>query len=136
MAQTATLSQLSATLNFFNDSLNRPNKLSDKVLQTIQEYLNNPQATSLDEEDDKNMQITLEHLEKLRESTTLARASSVTIEKINQQLENLEESILENLEEMLEDAYFVIVNLEVCFFDILSEKTENYGKQRQKLFAE
>ena len=136
MAQTASLSQLSATLNFFNDSLNESNKLSEKVLQTIQEYLNNPQATSLDEEDDKSMHLTLKRLEKLREPTTLARVSSVTMEKINQQLENLEELILENSAEMLGDAYFVVVNLEVCFLDILSEETEKISKQRQKLIEE
>jgi hypothetical protein len=136
MAQNALLSQLSTTLNFFNDSLNESNKLNAKVLQTIQQYLNNPQVTSLDGEDEKSMQHTLEHLEKLREPTTLARVSSVTMKKINQQLENLGELILENSKEIMEDAYFVIVNLEVCFLEILSEETENFDKQRQKLVEE
>ena len=136
MAQNATLPQLSATLDFFNDSLNEPNKLSGKALHTIQEYLNNPQVRSLDEEDDKNMQFTLKHLEKLREPTIIGRVSAATIEKINQKLETLEEIILENSTEILGDAYFVVVNLEACFLDILSEETEKFGKQRQKFIEE
>ncbi|CAF2067775.1 unnamed protein product [Rotaria magnacalcarata] len=135
MAQSATLAQLSTALNIFNDALNEPNKLNVKALQTIQQYLNNPKVTTLDQADGEIMQHTLEYVEKkLRESIVIERVSSVTIKKINRQLENLAELILENRKEIVGDAYFIIVKLEVSFLDILSDEQDTYDKDWQKMF--
>ncbi|CAF5107886.1 unnamed protein product, partial [Rotaria magnacalcarata] len=135
MAQSATLAQLSTTLNIFNDALNEPNKLNVKALQTIQQYLNNPKVTTLDQADGEIMQHTLEYVEKkLRESIVIERVSSVTIKKINRQLENLAELILENRKEIVGDAYFIIVKLEVSFLDILSDEQDTYDNDWQKMF--
>ncbi|CAF3717100.1 unnamed protein product [Rotaria socialis] len=135
MAQGAALAQLSTTLSIFNDSLNEPNKLNVKALQTIQQYLNNPKVTTLDQTDTELMQHTLEYVEKkLRESIVIERVSSVTIKKINRQLENLAELILENRKEITGDAYFIIVKLEVSFLDILSDEQDTYDKDWQKMF--
>ncbi|CAF2080635.1 unnamed protein product [Rotaria magnacalcarata] len=135
MAQSATLAQLSTALNIFNDALNEPNKLNVKALQTIQQYLNNPKVTTLDQADGEIMQHTLEYVEKkLRESIVIERVSSVTIKKINRQLENLAELILENRKEIVGDAYFIIVKLEVSFLDILSDEQDTYDNDWQKMF--
>lgn len=134
MTLNAQCSKLSTTLTFFNNKLDQSNKLDDRALQTIQNYLNDPQVTTLEGQDEEKIQHSLSKLEKLREEATLDRVSSTVIKKINRHLKNLERFIVENFEKIKEDAYFIVVKLEVCFREVLTENAESSSQHWRKIY--
>jgi len=136
MTYSDVLSKLSNSLEHFNNTLNTSNKLDEKALKTIQDYLNDSEVRILNQEDEKNMQRPLKQLELLNDQATLSRVSSTIMKQINRQLIRLAELIMKSSEESKKDAYFIIVKLEVCFLKILSEEAINSSKQWQKFYEE
>ncbi|CAF3911148.1 unnamed protein product [Adineta steineri] len=131
MAQNIALSKLSTSLKQFNEALDNSSKLDENALQVIQQYLNDPEITTLDSEDKQYMQRPLEQLEHLRDEVTIRRVPPTLIKQIDQQLINLADYIKKNPAETKQDAFFIIVKLEVCFLNILSEEAMNSSKHWQ-----
>jgi len=136
MTYSDVFSKLSTSLEHFNNTLNTSNKLDEKALKTIQDYLNDSEVRILNQEDEKNMQRPLKQLELLNDQATLSRVSSTIMKQINRQLIRLAELIMKSSEQSKKDAYFIIVKLEVCFLKILSEEAINSSKQWQKFYEE
>jgi hypothetical protein len=135
MTQSATFSQLSTTLEQFNNALDESYKLDGTALKTIQRYLNDPAVTILNK-DEKKIQRALKELELLNDQKTVTRVSPAAMYEINRQLINLAKSITNNEEKIKKNSLFVIVKLEVCFLQILSEEALDYNKQRQQQYEE
>ncbi|CAF3396319.1 unnamed protein product [Rotaria sp. Silwood2] len=138
-----TFSKLSTIFDQFNDTLNNSNKLDNAALKTIQNYLNDPQVTLLDEKDKEKMQRHLRQLESLTHPSTLTRIRSIDIKQINRQLIRLadllkknSEQTNKNSEQTNKNSYFIIVKLEVRFHKILSAEAINSSKEWQKFYEE
>jgi hypothetical protein len=129
-------SKLSTTLDHFNSTLDEPDKLDEKALKTIQNYLNDSTVTVLKQEDENKMQRPLKQLELLNDQITLNRVKSIDIKEINRQIVRLAEMITKKPEQTKKNAYFTIIKLEVCFLKILSEEAANSSKKWRDFYEE
>lgn len=129
-------SKLWVTLDHFNSKLNVSDKLDEKALKTIQNYLNDPKVTVLKQGDENKMQHPLKELELLNDHVTLTRVKSTDFKEINRQIIRLAEMTNKRSEQTRKDAYFIIVKLKVCFSKLLSEEAISSSKQLRKFYEE
>jgi hypothetical protein len=136
MTYTDDFSKLSTSLDHFNSVLDGADKLDEKALRTIQNYLNDSTVRVLKQEDENKMQRPLKQLELLNDQVTLNRVKLIDMKEINRQMIRLAEMINKKPEQTKKNAYFTIIKLEVCFLKILSEEAANDSKKWRDLYEE
>jgi uncharacterized protein YdcH (DUF465 family) len=136
MTYSEAMSKLSITLDHFNSTLDSTNKLDEKALRTIQNYLTDSTVTLLKPEDERKIQRPLKQLESLNDQATLDRVKSIDMKEINRQVARLAQMINRKPEQTKKNACFTIIKLEVCFLKILSEEAVTASKKWRNLYEE